>query len=90
MEMTSSTISDIRPLLRQQDLHVSVMVLEDYISLHMVFLISLAGSILDFSHRCCEEDLARNIFHGCYVLGNVVPYSRLPSNIDQFVWLPFS
>jgi hypothetical protein len=40
-----------------------------------------------FSHGRRDEYYPHNNFPGCYVLNNGDSYSRLPSDIDQVVWL---
>jgi hypothetical protein len=40
---------------------------------------------LEFFHGCRKEDYPRNIYPGCYILGNGDLYTRLSSGVGQTV-----
>jgi hypothetical protein len=91
MEMASSIIIDLRFFIRRRDLRPSVngsvgrLKFSRYGSSDLG---SLDRSWI-FSHGRREEYYPHNNFPGCYVLGNGDSYSRLPSDVDQVVWLFF-
>jgi hypothetical protein len=89
MEMASSTIIDLRPFDRRQDLSPDVnggvgglnsfrYGPSDLASLDRFWIFSLGRR---------EENYPRSICPGCYVLDNGDSFPRLPSDVDQVVRL---
>jgi hypothetical protein len=66
-----------------------VMVLEDPISLGMVFQILLCWIGLRYFLLVVARRFFLAISPGCYVFDNGDPYSRSASDIDQVVWFVF-
>jgi hypothetical protein len=76
MEMTSSTISDLRPFVRRRDLLLGVNGGVVRLQFHRYSLPDLTSpsQLWSFSLGCHEEDYPRNICPGCYVInGCAVP-----------------
>jgi hypothetical protein len=89
MEMSSSTIIDLRFFLRWRDLRPDVNGSVGRLKFSRYGSSDLASPDQSwiFSHGRCEEYYPRNNLPGCYVLDNGDSYSRLPSDVDQVVRL---
>ena len=91
MEMTLSTISNLRPFVRQRDLlpDVNGGVARLIFSSYGPSDLALPDRFWIFSHSCREEDYPRNI-PVCYVLDNGDSSFRLSGDVDQAVRFIFS
>jgi hypothetical protein len=89
MEMTLSTIIDLRFFLRRQDLCPGVNGSIGRLKFSRYGSSDIASPDRSwiFSHGRREEFYPRNNFPGCYVLDNGDSYSRLPRDVDQVVRL---
>jgi hypothetical protein len=89
MEMASSIITDLWFFLRRRYLHPGVNGSVGRLQFSSYSFLDLASPDRSwiFSHGRREEYYPRNNFSGCYVLDNGDSYSRLPSDVDQVVWL---
>jgi hypothetical protein len=87
--MTLSTIIDLRPFDRRRDLPPGINGGVERLNSFRYGPPDLASPerfwIFSLGRR--EENYPRNICPGCYVLDNGDSYSRLPSDVDQVVWL---
>jgi hypothetical protein len=91
MEMASSTISDLRTFVRRRDLLPDVNNDVERLTFSRYGHSDLAS--LDqfwiYSYGCREDVCHCNICPGCYIVDNGGSYFRLPSDVDQAVWLLF-
>jgi hypothetical protein len=91
MQMVSSIISELWPLVQRRDLLSSVNGVVERLTFSRYWPLDLVSSYQFWicSHGCREEVCSCNICPACYVLDNGDSYSHLPNDIDQAVWLPF-
>jgi hypothetical protein len=89
MEMSSSTIIDLWPFDRRQDLPPGVNGGVGRLNSFIYGPSNLASpdQFWIFSLGCRKENYPRSICSGGYILDNGDSYPRLPSNVNQVVWL---